>query len=110
LAEDRKNNGREPNNDPEGLSGLQVRADRATKRVEYFLARTSATIAFGKFPDFLEPRRKTVLLLLARVSLLHSLTDDCRDEFMRRKEMGFESQVAVRVADSSPVCEAMRVR
>ena len=44
-------------------------------------------IRSGEFPAYLEPSRKTALLLLARLYPLHSRGDDYSDEFMRRKEM-----------------------
>ena len=49
LVEDRENNGREPDDYPQGLSGAQLRADSRTQPFCEFLASTPVIIAPSKF-------------------------------------------------------------
>jgi len=87
LAEDREKNGREPDDYSESLSDIQEGPIGDTKRFYKLFGKDSGDDRIRQVPDFLEPSRKPVLLLLARIYPLHSPADDSSDEFMRRKEM-----------------------
>ena len=58
-------------------------------------------IPSGKFPAFLEPRRKTVLHLLSRLYPLNSSLDDSPAEFVRRKVLSSMRSTSRHVVSSA---------
>jgi hypothetical protein len=68
------------------VSGVQLRTDRRDKTLLKVFGKDSGDDRIRRVPDFLEPSREPVLLLLVRIYPPHSPAHDSPYEFMRRKE------------------------